>query len=596
MAELRVGDTFAGHRIDAIAGRGGMGMVYKATHLALDVVVALKVMAPEYAEDAGFRERFKREARLAASIEHSHVVQVRDAGEEGGLLYITMRYVDGTDLRTMLEQRGRLEPRVAAGIISQVASALDAAHARGLVHRDVKPGNVLLEERGGTINAFLGDFGLTRQALTRGAGLTKTGQWVGTLDYVAPEQIEGKQIDARADIYALGCVFYEALTGSVPYPRDSDVATMYAHLNEPPPKPRETDTSISPELDAVVHRAMAKKPKDRFPSAGDFGRAAVAAVEGRTVEQPEQMVATGKAAAGEQTPVAGETVLSGSPEVTVTSAPVPAGQATAAGQAAPRGGDTHAPAAGVRGWPKWVPRGRVLIAIGAVLAVAAIAVVAVVALGGGGKKRDLPVEARGVMRRFGAAFGSEDLSGIQGVLAPGAQYFYLGNDSVAATKEYKDIFDAIEVGGYKLDVSSVAAKPDGADVSFKYSYDDTSNRTCGHQTGTVEMKMQAQQGGDGPLKINEVNAVPDVYECIDIGGAPDFGTYTLRVGGSGGPVVSKVVKTIGEDGKKIPIRLPLNDTGQTAIRSGDKLTLSNTGHDSGGSYSVTYKPVTPWAS
>ena len=238
VTELAPGTEFAGHRIEGIAGQGGMGVVYRATHLALDITVALKVIRPDLASDAGFQERFKRESRLAASIEHPNVLPVRHAGEEDGLLYITMRYVDGTDLRSLIDTKGRLEPGRAAGIISEIAQALDAAHARGLVHRDVKPANVLLEGAEGSGHAYLTDFGLTRHA-TSGGGLTKTGQWVGTLDYVAPEQIEGRDVDARADIYALGCVLYESLTGTVPFLKDSEVATMYAHLNEPAPPPRE---------------------------------------------------------------------------------------------------------------------------------------------------------------------------------------------------------------------------------------------------------------------------------------------------------------------------------------------------------------------
>src|SRR3954453_14761251 len=225
MPDLSIGSEFAGHRIDGIAGRGGMGVVYRATHLALNRPVALKLIAPELAEDEGFRTRFKQESMTAASIDHPNVIPIYHAGEEDGRLYITMRYVEGTDLRALITERGKVDPVYAAQIVSQVAAALDAAHARGLVHRDVKPANVLIAGGNGQPHAYLTDFGLTKQATSTG-GLTKTGMVVGTLDYIAPEQVQGRSVDARADVYALGCVLYQALTGNVPFPRETEPAKM----------------------------------------------------------------------------------------------------------------------------------------------------------------------------------------------------------------------------------------------------------------------------------------------------------------------------------------------------------------------------------
>ncbi|MGE3287372.1 MAG: protein kinase [Pseudonocardia sp.] len=292
MAELEVGAVFGGLRIDGVAGQGGMGVVYKATQLALNRAVAVKVVAPALADDPEFRERFKRESELAASIDHPHVVPVLHAGEEGGRLYVAMRFVEGTDLRQMIVRDGRIAPVLAATIIDQVAGALDAAHARGLVHRDVKPANILITERpegasgpGVPVHAYLTDFGLTKQ--TTGAdGLTRAGTVLGTMDYISPEQLEGRPVDARADVYALGCVFYQALTGRVPFPRDTDAAKMWAHVQQPPPRLTEVAPELPPELDAVVQRAMAKDPADRFPTAGEFGRAAVAAATGRALTTP----------------------------------------------------------------------------------------------------------------------------------------------------------------------------------------------------------------------------------------------------------------------------------------------------------------------
>jgi serine/threonine protein kinase len=210
--DLHPGDVFAGHRITGVAGRGGMGIVYRAVQLDLDRAVALKLIASQLAEDQSFRERFVRESRLAASIDHPNVIPIYYTGEHEGELYIAMRYVEGNDLRTLVRAAGRLDPGRAAGIVAQVGNALDAAHERGIVHRDVKPANVLL---GAGDHAYLTDFGLTKRISSQ-SGNTRAGGWVGTLGFVAPEQIRGERVDARADIYALGCVLFRAVTGVVP--------------------------------------------------------------------------------------------------------------------------------------------------------------------------------------------------------------------------------------------------------------------------------------------------------------------------------------------------------------------------------------------
>ena len=301
MAQLSTGTTLGGYRIDEQAGRGGMGVVYIAEQLALGRRVALKVISPELAEDPDFRARFKHESRIAASIDHPNVIPVYEAGEVDGLLFLSMRFVDGTDLRGLIRSHGPLPPGRATRILSQVAGALDAAHARGLVHRDVKPANVLIAA-GEEDHAYLTDFGLTKH-LASATGLTNTGQWVGTADYVAPEQIQGEPIDARTDVYALGCVLYELLTGKVPYPRDSQVAKIYAHLSEPPPHVDASALGLPVQLDDVVRRAMAKEPDERYPSAGDLARAVVAAIEQRPSAEPERSVATGEAAPAAPTEV-----------------------------------------------------------------------------------------------------------------------------------------------------------------------------------------------------------------------------------------------------------------------------------------------------
>ena len=275
--ELAVGSTFAGHRIDAIAGRGGMGVVYRATDITLDRPVALKLLAPSLARDRVFRARFERECRLAAALDHPHVVQIFHAGVERGALYLTMRYIEGTDLRALLAEEGRLEPRRAVAIIAQVADALGAAHGRGLVHRDVKPANVLIATRAGHEHAFLTDFGITMDRAA-GTDLTNTGFAVGTADYMSPEQARGSSIDARADVYALGCVLYRALTGAVVYDKDSDVEKMWAHIHEPPPDLLGIRPELPPSLGDAVERALAKLPGDRQQTAGELAHEALAAV------------------------------------------------------------------------------------------------------------------------------------------------------------------------------------------------------------------------------------------------------------------------------------------------------------------------------
>ena len=290
MTDVLEGAHIAGCRIEAVAGRGGMGIVYKATQLSLARPVAVKLIAPEHAADSGFRERFERESRMAAAIEHPNVIPVYGAGEEDGRLYLVMRWVAGTDLHKLLRDGGRLEPLRAAEIVHQVGGALDAAHTAGLVHRDVKPANVLLSGD----HAYLADFGLTRLA-GDDPRVTTTGQFLGTVDYMAPEQFQREGVDARADIYALGCVLYAALTGRPPFPRETVPATMLAHMNDAAAPPSATP-GVPREFDRILARALAKAPDDRYPSAGDLGRAALAAAEGRSVTEAERSVARGEAA------------------------------------------------------------------------------------------------------------------------------------------------------------------------------------------------------------------------------------------------------------------------------------------------------------
>jgi tRNA A-37 threonylcarbamoyl transferase component Bud32/CheY-like chemotaxis protein len=273
----RIGEVIAGYRIEERIGRGGMGVVYRAEHLNLRRRAAVKIIAPDLAESEGFRERFTREARIAAALQHPNIVTVYDAGEVDGLLYLAMQYIEGEDLAAMLRTEGRLRPYRAIDVCRQVASALDAAHARGLIHRDVKPANVLIEGR----TAFLTDFGLTKRLEEGGtrAQLTRAGDVVGTIHYVAPEQIEGTAVSARTDVYSLGCLLFHCLSGQVPFTRETDVAVIYAHLSEEPPRLSSLRPDLPEGLDAVIAKALDKSPDRRFPSCGDMMSAARAVID-----------------------------------------------------------------------------------------------------------------------------------------------------------------------------------------------------------------------------------------------------------------------------------------------------------------------------
>src|SRR5437016_12716541 len=274
----RIDSEVAGYRVVELLGRGGMSVVYRAEHVRLGRPAALKLLAATLGQ-GDHRERFLRESKLAASLDHPGIVPVFDAGEEDGLLYIAMAYVEGSDLKTLLVREGALPLRRALWILGQIASALDAAHARGLVHRDVKPANILV---GPGDRAYLSDFGAVKELAS--AGTTRTGAFVGTIEYCAPEQIEGGDVDARTDVYALGCVLYETLTGEPPFHRPSEVAVLNAHLHSPPPRPSKAAPGLPSALDGVIAKALAKAPVDRYATPGELVSAARAAVAERKVD------------------------------------------------------------------------------------------------------------------------------------------------------------------------------------------------------------------------------------------------------------------------------------------------------------------------
>jgi len=304
-ADPRVGMTIGRYRIDDLIAVGGMGAVYLAEHLRLGKKVALKVLASRYAHDQRFRDRFVAESRMAAALDDPHVIPIYDADEVDGELFIAMKYVHGTDLATLIDDEGPLDLKRTLSTLEQVGRALDAAHARGLVHRDVKPGNVLVagdgtDEAG---HAYLCDFGITKQS-GDGAALTLPGQAVGTVNYMAPEQVLGEPVDGRTDIYALGCVLYECLTGAVPFRRDSQESVMWAHVNQAPPRITELRPDLPSALDMVVAKAMAKKKQARYASCAEMAAAArVAAGPAVDTAQARQLARQATVAGREPPPV-----------------------------------------------------------------------------------------------------------------------------------------------------------------------------------------------------------------------------------------------------------------------------------------------------
>ena len=275
-ADVKSGDSVAGYLLEEQIGQGGMAVVYRAYDERLDRRVALKVLSPSLAADNAFRTRFIRESRAAATVEHPHIIPVYDAGDAGGCLFISMRYVPGGDVRSLLADGKGLPPARAWNIISQVASALDMAHTHNLVHRDVKPANMLIDGAHREVNTsgpvsehiYLSDFGISKQAVA--SNLTSTGQFVGTLDYIAPEQIEGRGLDGRADQYSLACAAYELLCGVPPFTGPNIFALVNSHLSEQPPSARKVQPGLPPGVDRVLAKAMDKAPAGRYPSCAEF--------------------------------------------------------------------------------------------------------------------------------------------------------------------------------------------------------------------------------------------------------------------------------------------------------------------------------------
>ncbi len=509
MTSLSVGDSIGGYRLDELVGRGGMGVVYRATHIALERRCAVKLIAPELAANEDFRNRFQRESRLAASIDHAHVIPIFDAGSDSGHLYVAMRFVEGTDLGAFIAERGRLEPAEAVELVAQTGSALDAAHALGLVHRDVKPANVLLEARPDGHHAYLTDFGLVK-ALGAPTGVqTRTGHWLGTPDYAAPEQVMGAEVDARTDVYALGCMLFQTIAGKAPFERDHDVAKVFAHLSEAPPSLSEARPGIPAGLDEVVRTALAKLPDERYASAGGLAAAARTALAGGPAPAPTL--------AGGSAP----TLVRPSSEAPGG----PAGRSPDAAHGAPPASAGARPAREARrGSRRLLP----LAAAAAVVLVGVVVLVLALAGGGDGGGGDATGGGGG-----GAGDSGGGNGGAHGADAPIPEGNLTANASFEGDTEGWDFFEA--------DIASVPAAdaPAGERVARvtwvgapeEYSIDDDPETVASSKAGRIytasawvkasdanngkpiciSLRERLEDGGDFPFSAGIVNASSSEY-------------------------------------------------------------------------------------
>jgi hypothetical protein len=513
--------VFAGYRIDGVLDRGGMGVVYTATDVDLDRSIALKIIAPEHVGDPTAVARFKAEARLAASLEHPNIVPVYRGGEHDGVLYLAMRLVEGTNLRRVIGG-SPVELGLVANIVAQIASALDAAHARGLVHRDVKPANILLSGAGADMRVYLTDFGLTKRLGATG-GLTRSGGWVGTPDYVAPEQIRGDSLDARADVYSLGCVIYEMLTGHAPYPGEAQVAKMWAHVTDPPPRPCQERPELVDAFDAVVARALAKDQGDRYATAGDLASALQMAVSQQHAERGHDAAAgrvhrVGPAATGDTT--------HGS--VTCPQEPVAtsAGRSTTAAQSLPRlaGPRSPEPERSVIASGSPARRGRrwLIVAVGVVLA----GIGAAIAVPRGDRPRNAPApvthtDARSAAGRSRGALPPRSFA----VRAPQAVAIGAGALWIAGRDGTLTRIDPASGARSRV---AVGPRPDGVAVAF----------------GSVWVSLA---GADRVVRVN-AGERPKVLRSVKVGSRPGglaASSHAVWVANAGDGTLSQILPSTG---------------------------------------------------
>jgi serine/threonine-protein kinase len=470
-----------------------MGVVYRATQVPLGRTVALKVVAPDRAADPVFHARFERETRVAATIEHPNVIPVYETGECDGRLYLVMRWVEGGDLQDLITGSGGLDPVYAARVVAQVGAGLEAAHATGLVHRDVKPANVLIGDDG---HVYLTDFGLTLDSAAD-ARITKTGELIGTADFMAPEQFEGQPLDRRSDVYALGCVLYAALAGRPPFARPTVTATMLAHLRDPPPRPSATK-DVPEAFDPVVERALAKSPDERFASAAELAGAALEAGGlPPSVKAPDLPKAAGngshKAPTTAPTPLAAPTRIQPPPSQGPT-------------EALPDG----APGADTARLSRPLSR-RWHIAMVALLIAAVAAAVVFVAealdpLIPGGDAGDLTGgEVRGAVHEFSRAYASEDGRALRAVLTAEVRRVTPSDSQRGrreVLREYRRQFAANRTIAYEVDDLDA----DGGSVGRASGRYAARRAGAGPITGRITFGLRRQ---DGDPKIGLIAVTPD---------------------------------------------------------------------------------------
>ncbi|HKF81120.1 MAG TPA: protein kinase [Thermoleophilaceae bacterium] len=492
MPNLALDSTFAGCRIEGVAGSGGMGIVYRATQLPLGRAVALKVVAPERAVDATLQARFAREARLAGAIDHPNVIPVYAAGEQEGWLYLVMRWVEGTDLQALISERGGLTPSHAAVVVAKVGSGLQAAHAAGLVHRDVKPANVLIERADDSEQVYLSDFGLTLE-ISASTRLTQTGELIGTVDFMAPEQFEGTAVDARTDVYALGCVLYAALTGRAPFARGTLPATMRAHLVEPPPRPCSMP-GIPAAFDDIVARALAKRPSDRYSSASELVAAVLAAADSPAVLAGESPASGSKGgtAPGVAAQNGGESAETATPPGKTIALDDLRPMATARlSRARPR-------------LARWALAAAVALAAG--IGIAALLLLGVGPLGGDeGSKPLTGSEVRETAQAFALAYGREDDDALAGLLARDVARVTprdAQRGRGAVLREYRRQFAANATKSYVLDDLEVRPGDVGR-ASGRY----VASRS-GREPITGRIVFGVRREGDRP-RVGLIAATPD---------------------------------------------------------------------------------------
>ena len=468
-----------------------MSIVYRAQHIALERKVALKLLSPQLSEDDSFRERFIRESRLAASLDHPNIIPIYEASELEDVCFIAMRYVEGSDLRKRL-QAGPLDPTELTTIIAQTANALTAAHVRGLVHRDVKPANILIDPGAGrdeSDHVYLSDFGVAKQ--TASPGVTRSGTFVGTVDYASPEQIEGNTLDGRADVYSLGCVVYECLTGTAAYDKDSEVALMYAHLLEPPPSVTSKRPDLPAGIDDVIATAMAKSKELRYETpkelaaalAGVLGVAGLQPRVGRATAAPETVLAPalGALSTGAETPATDKPVAAGGP-ATADPAQVAGGQPTSDPPQPPSGPPTAEPAQHPAGPPK---SGRTMVVIaGFAAGLAAIIGVVALAINLSGDDDGGPPAAA----TTGTATGSTDpAASLVNVLLP------TEIASTCATRSVPET-NAVETDVCTTPENAPTSRPDEFELSFYRSKDDLAAAYQQAKSGLKPARCGASEG------------------------------------------------------------------------------------------------------